>query len=160
MTSKYLLFCVTALLSFVVAPASRADAKAFNTTTFGNLALHGYDPVAYFSDHKPVEGRKDLAYTWEGATWRFASPEHLDLFKANPTKYAPQFGGYCAFAVSKGSTADVDPEAWEIVNEKLYLNYNKSIQAKWDMDRDRYIAQAQENWIKMFADKVHTKSGG
>jgi YHS domain-containing protein len=141
------LFSVLALM--LVVPAVHAGPQALNTTTFGSLALHGYDAVAYFTEHKPVEGNKDFTTEWQGAKWRFASQEHLDLFKASPDKYAPQYGGYCAYAVSKGHTADVDPEAWDVVNDKLYLNYSKKVQATWRQERDADIALADVNWAKL-----------
>ncbi len=120
-----------------------------NSTLFGNLAVDGYDTVAYFTDGKPVEGKKEFSHEWQGATWRFASAAHRDLFAADPEKYAPQFGGYCAWAVSQGYTADIDPEAWKIVDGKLYLNYNKKVQAQWEQDTANLIQKANENWPKL-----------
>ena len=146
-SSLRLFFCALALMLAV--PSVHAGPQALNTTTFGSLALHGYDAVAYFTDHKPVEGNKDFTTEWQGAKWRFASQEHLDLFKAGPDKYAPQYGGYCAYAVSKGHTADVDPEAWDVVNDKLYLNYSKKVQVTWHQERDGDIVLADANWTKL-----------
>jgi len=94
------------------------------------LSIKGYDPVAYFTAGKMAKGRKDFEQQWMGATFRFSSKENFELFKKAPEKYAPQYGGYCAYAVSHGYTAPVDPEAWDIVNGKLYLNYSKSVQKK------------------------------
>jgi hypothetical protein len=130
------------------APVVAKD-KPVNSTTFGNVALHGYDPVAYFSEHKPVEGKKTIAFEWKGATWLFANEADEALFKANPDKYAPQYGGYCAYGVSKKKLVDIDPEAWEIVNEKLYLNYSKKVQETWRKERDADISQANENWPQL-----------
>lgn len=115
------------------------------------LIIKGYDPVAYFTTGKPVKGIKDFEYKWMGGTYRFSSKENLALFKKAPEKYAPQYGGYCAYAVSQGHTAPVDPEAWEIVNGKLYLNYSKSVQKKWREKRDEYIAAADKNWPELKA---------
>jgi hypothetical protein len=81
-----------------------------------------------------------------GARWQFSSPESRELFKANPAQYAPQFGGYCAWAVSQGYTANTDPEAWKIVDGKLYLNYSKSVQKKWEQDIPKYIENGNRNW--------------
>lgn len=125
-------------------PASATD--PINKSTFGGVAIDGYDPVAYFTDDKPVEGDKSITQEWMGATWRFATAEHRDLFAANPEKYAPQYGGYCAYAVSQGKTAGIDPEAWTIVDGKLYLNYNKKIQKTWEKDIPGYIAAADRQW--------------
>ncbi len=130
-------------------PALASAASPVNKTTFGGVAIDGYDPVAYFTDQKPVEGSKAFEFSWKGATWRFASAEHRDLFKAEPEKYAPQYGGYCAYAVAKGSTAGIDPDAWSIVDGKLYLNYDLDIRAKWLQDTKGYIAKADANWPKV-----------
>lgn len=112
---------------------------------FGH-AIQGYDPVAYFTQSKPVEGDSQYQYEWNGAKWRFANDENLQAFKANPEQYAPQYGGYCAWAVSQGYTAKVDPEAWTIDNGKLYLNYNRSVRDKWLKDTQGNIAKADRNW--------------
>ncbi|MDD3763146.1 MAG: YHS domain-containing (seleno)protein [Nevskiales bacterium] len=117
-----------------------------NTGFFGNTAIKGYDAVAYHTDHKPVKGSKDYTVEWMGATWRFASAEHRDAFKADPERYAPQYGGYCAYAVSQNSTAGIDPEAFTVIGDKLYLNYDKTIQEKWEADRDAYIRDADRLW--------------
>ena len=93
-----------------------------------------------------MKGVPNLIEEWMGAKWQFSSPESRDLFKANPAQYAPQFGGYCAWAVSHGYTADIDPEAWKIVNGKLYLNYSKSVQKKWEQDIPKYIEDGNRNW--------------
>ena len=111
-----------------------------------SVAIKGYDPVAYFKQGKPLKGNPSLTEDWMGAKWHFASPESRELFKANPTQYAPQFGGYCAWAVSQGYTASTDPAAWKIVDGKLYLNYNKSIQKKWEQDIPKYIENGNRNW--------------
>ncbi len=110
------------------------------------LAIKGYDPVAYFTAHQATKGDSKFSHSWNGATWHFASAQNLELFKANPAKYAPQFGGYCAWAVSQNATADIDPTAWKIVNDKLYLNYSESIQKKWEKDIPGLVAKAEKNW--------------
>lgn len=110
------------------------------------LALKGYDPVAYFTDAKPTEGNAAIVYQWRGATYRFATAEHRDAFESNPQRYAPQFGGYCAFAVSQGTTADADPFQWALVDEKLYVNNNAFAAALWNRDRPGHIEAANTNW--------------
>ena len=124
-----------------------------NRTLFGGLAIDGYDPVAYFLDGKPVAGQKEWSLPWNGATWRFASMEHRDLFSAAPERYAPQYGGYCAWAVAHGYTADIDPEAWTIRDGKLYLNYDLGVQRDWSKDIPGYIASGDANWPKLLAAK-------
>jgi YHS domain-containing protein len=94
----------------------------------GGVAIKGYDPIAYFTEQRPVKGSEAYEYLWKGASWRFASSEHLSLFKADPEKYAPKYGGYCAYAISQGKIADIDPEAWTVFEGRLYLNLNKDVQ--------------------------------
>ncbi len=130
-------------------PAGLAASDPVYTGTFSDLALSGYDPVAYFNEGKPVEGNSDFEHKWNGATWRFANQANLEAFKAKPESYAPQFGGYCAWAVSQGYTASATPEAWRIVDGKLYLNYSKGVQATWEQDVPGNIAKAQQNWPKV-----------
>jgi hypothetical protein len=123
-----------------------------NKTFLGSLAVDGYDPVAYFTEGKPVEGKKEFSYDWNGAKWRFASAANRELFAAEPPKYAPQYGGYCAWAVAHNYTADSDPEAWAVVDGKLYLNYDKKVQEKWRQDVPGNIAKADQNWPKLRGD--------
>jgi YHS domain-containing protein len=110
------------------------------------LAIRGYDPVAYFDQSRPVKGSPQFSHQWMGATWLFASAQHRDQFAANPERYAPQYGGYCSYAVSQGHTASIDPEAWKIVDGKLHLNYSKGVQARWEKDIPGYIEKANRNW--------------
>ncbi len=122
--------------------------KPVNTDQTG-LALHGYDAVAYITDRRAVQGSPAFEYAWSGATWRFATAANRDRFAENPAAFAPQFGGYCAWAVSRNYTADVDPEAFEVVSGKLYLNYSKLVQLRWKMDRAGNIAKGEQNWPKL-----------
>jgi YHS domain-containing protein len=117
---------------------------AVNVT--GNLALNAYDAVAYVTDGKPVRGLPHLSTSWSGAMWQFASAEHRDAFLKDPERYAPQFGGYCAWAVAHGYTANGDPEVWTIVDGKLYLNYSKRVQKRWEADIPGCIIKGQANW--------------
>ena len=138
------------LLGLLIVSANTVFALSpVNKSLLGGLAIKGYDPVSYFTESKPTKGNKKFELEHSGATWRFNSQQNLDLFKGDPKSYAQQFGGYCAWAVSQGSTAGIDPQAWKIVNEKLYLNYNKSIQEKWEKDRDLLIIKGNKNWPKL-----------
>jgi len=139
-------------LLVVFAAIGTASASAINASTFGKVAIEGTDPVAYFTQGKPVEGKKDFSTKWNGATWRFATADNLAKFESNPSQYAPQYGGYCAWAVSQGYTASIDPEAWRIVDGKLYLNYSKNVQQTWQQDIPGNIAKANGNWPKIEAD--------
>ena len=111
------------------------------------IAIHGYDTVAYFTEGKPVKGSSEFSTQWQGATWLFSSAANRDLFKANPEKYAPQFGGYCAYALAKGSIASTVPEAWTIYQGKLYLNYSLRVRELWKKDIPGNIAKAESYWL-------------
>ncbi|TJY59058.1 YHS domain-containing protein [Sinimarinibacterium sp. CAU 1509] len=113
------------------------------------LAVHGYDPVSYFTDGKPMRGSDELTVVHDGAAYRFASAEHRDLFKANPARYAPQFGGYCAYGVSVGKKFDGDPMLWTIRDERLYLNLNPEIVAAFNKDVPGNIKKAEGKWQKI-----------
>lgn len=117
-----------------------------------NLAIRGYDPVAYFTENAAVEGDSQFEYEWQGATWRFASEQNLNRFIGNPEMYAPQYGGYCAWAVAHGKTASIQPEQFSVIDGKLYLNYNAKIQEKWKADPARYIEQADDIWPTLLQD--------
>ncbi|MEO1292640.1 MAG: YHS domain-containing (seleno)protein [Pseudomonadota bacterium] len=138
---------VTAAATAVATPALAAKDAVW--TNFWGLAIRGYDPVAYFTDGRPVEGSSNHELEWNGAKWRFASAENKARFEAEPEAYAPQFGGYCAWAVSQGYTASVVPEAWDIVDGKLYLNFSKGVQSTWRSDREANIAKGEANWPRV-----------
>lgn len=145
------LFAATAVAMAMLAGGAALQPAAagkiwFEGGLFGSAAVRGYDVVAYFAESRPVEGKRDLVHKWNGAEWRFASAANRDLFAANPEKYAPQYGGWCAWAVSQGYTASIDPEAWRIVDGKLYLNYSKSVQAQWVQDVPGNISKGDRNW--------------
>lgn len=123
-----------------------AVAPPLYTGIVKGVAVGGYDPVTYFTDGKPVKGSKDLTTEYKGATWRFASAANRDAFQADPAKYAPQYGGYCAYAVSKGSTAKGDPQAWTVHGGKLYLNFDKRVRATWAKDIPGNVKKADANW--------------
>lgn len=109
-------------------------------------AIKGYDAVAYHSLKQAVKGDAQHTFNWKGASWLFTSQQNLDLFASNPEKYAPKYGGHCAYAASKGSIAPVDPEAWTIVDDQLYLNYSKSVREIWKEDIPGNIKKADVNW--------------
>lgn len=140
-------FAAALLAIAALVPASaHAASDPVYTGIFSDLAVSGYDPVAYFREGKPVEGSSDFETEYDGATWRFASQENLDAFVADPAAYAPQYGGYCAWAVSQGYTASGDPDYWKIVDGKLYLNYDADVQATWEQDIPGHIQSADGNW--------------
>lgn len=114
--------------------------------TEDSIAIRGADSVAYFTENRYVPGSADYTYEWAEATWQFASVENRDMFAKNPEQYAPRYGGFCAWAVAEGYTAPVDPNAWELVDGKLYLNYDARIQRRWQRDIPGNIVRANENW--------------
>jgi len=116
------------------------------TGYFNNVALSGYDTVAYFKENKPVKGDKKYATEYKGAQWHFKSPENRTLFINEPTKYAPQYGGYCAYAAARNKASKGDPLAWTIHNDKLYINYDLSIRKSWLKDIDAEIVAGDANW--------------
>jgi YHS domain-containing protein len=144
-SSRTPLLALLALL-FVGAMSSASQAgEAVNTDKTG-VAINGYDPVAYFTDGKPVKGDFQNASTVDGATYWFASADHKKLFEANPQKYLPQFGGYCAFGVSIGKKFNADPSVWKIIDGKLYLNLNAAIGEKFAVDTAAKLKAADAAW--------------
>jgi len=149
MKTKTLAFIgIMSLVAIASVACSSISGAAFDQVnkTGDGLALRGYDPVAYFTSGQAVQGDPRYSLVWNGAKWLFSSAEDLEKFKAGPENYAPQFGGYCSFAVSKGYTANGDPNAWKIVNGKLYLNYSQEVKQMWEQDQDERIKQGEKNW--------------
>ena len=139
-----------AALCFVLLGATVSANENIYTGWFSNKAVNGYDTVAYFTQGKAVKGNPELRYKFMDVQWYFTSEEHLELFKKNPDKYRPQYGGFCAWAVGeKKQKAPGDPNFWKIVDNKLYLNYDASVQQKWQADIPGFIRKANENWPKM-----------
>jgi YHS domain-containing protein len=119
------------------------------TAPFSTLAAGGHDVVAYFTEAKPVKGSADYSTDYKGAEWRFSSAANLEKFKAAPAAFAPQYGGYCAWAVAQGYTAPGNPKNWSIVEGRLYLNYNDKVQADWLKDVPGFIRKADANWPRV-----------
>lgn len=132
------------LAACVLAFASSASAQV--NSNGGANAIGGYDPVAYFTDHAPVRGTAEHSFDWHGGHWLFASEEHRALFAANPARYAPAYGGYCAWAAADGRLATIDPQAWHVEGGRLFLNYSLDIRRQWLADRAHLIQQADERW--------------
>lgn len=144
-----ILIVITVLMSTGVCLAI----SPVNKSMFTGVAIKGYDCVAYFTEGRPIKGLEKYMYQWQDAKWRFATEENRNRFRAAPDKYAPRYGGYCAWAVSQGMTAGIDPNAWKIVGNKLYLNYDHSIQMKWEKDISGNIASADKNWPELLKKK-------
>ncbi len=150
---KWLVAAALVLLATLAGQVSSARAGSeVNTGYFGNVAIMGYDPVAYFTMNDAVKGSEDHAFEWLGATWLFANEEHRQTFTATPIKYAPQYGGLCSLGVAYGEvTREIDPETWAIIEGKLYLNYSKGGMGKFVEGADTLIARADAKWPKVKA---------
>ena len=114
-----------------------------------NVAIKGYDTVAYFTQGRPVKGKAEFAHSWNGAQWHFASAAHRDMFAADPERYAPQFGGFCSMALARSKIAGADPQAWVIVDEKLYLNFSKPVLKTFTENTHENIKKAELNWERL-----------
>ena len=137
------------LLTFTSTNAFADD--PIETGTFNNKAIYGYDTVAYFTVGEPLKGSDKFMTTWRGAEWYFSSQEHLDMFTGDPEKYAPQYGGYCAYAMSDGRLVGVDEGAFTILDGKLYLNYSKSVMREWRTNTGQFIEEAN-GWYPKLVD--------
>jgi YHS domain-containing protein len=149
---------IRAAAAAILAMASlSANAWAGSVNETDGVAVKGYDPVAYFTDSKPVKGAASHTFTYQGVTYRFASAAHQKLFAKDPAKYVPLYGGFCAYGTSQGHKVDIDPAAFTIVDGKLYLNYNMDVLATWRKDEPGYIRQADENWpaVSKQTDVIH-----
>lgn len=109
-------------------------------------AIRGVDPVSYFTKGKPAKGDPKFSYSWKEGNWQFVSEEHRQMFKTNPEKYAPQYGGYCAYGMANGYKAPTESDAWTIVDGKLYLNYNNEVRKMWNQKQGEFISKADKNW--------------
>jgi len=132
----------------ITGPAFAATPKWYATD---GVAINGYDPVAYFNAKAPISGTAAQASDYDGVTWYFSSAENKAAFIANPDGFAPQFGGYCAYAVSKGATATTQPDAWTVWNDRLYLNFNTTVRGIWRQDIPGNVAKAEANWPGVLA---------
>ena len=141
----FFLACVMAITS----TAAVAGGKIY--TRSNNLAVSGYDAVSYFTQDEAVKGDKQFSHEWSGVTWRFSSDENRQAFIENPEKYAPAYGGHCAYAMSNGKYVKGDPKVFKVVDGVLYLNYNKSVQKRWVKDIPGYIEKADSQWAELSA---------
>jgi hypothetical protein len=143
-------FALGLLAAGIVAGAAAYQRSPVNVSR-GDVALQGFDPVAYWTSGQPTPGSPSFEHRWNNAVWRFATTENREQFAKDPARYAPEFGGYCAYAVSRGYTADIDPNAWRIVDGRLYLNYSKRVQKRWEEDVPGNIAKGRQNWAGVLA---------
>jgi YHS domain-containing protein len=137
----------TVLFCLIILSSAIAQSGEVFTTEAG--AISGYDPIAYFKEGKAIKGKKEFSTMWNGAHWLFSSEQNLETFKSTPEKYAPQYGGYCAYGASEGHKSPTQPDAFTIVNDKLYLNYNKNVKIEWSKNQKERIQTADQNWPKL-----------
>lgn len=150
--SFLVLSVIFGVVALFAACADSQGVKPVNTAA-DNTAIRGFDTVAFFTDEKLTEGKRDFVHEWNGARWHFASAENLEKFKNAPEKYAPQFGGYCSYAVSHGYTADGDPATWKIAGGRLYLNYNQKAKDLWEKEQEKFIDDGERNWQEFLVKK-------
>ena len=124
-------------------------ANGVNIDSSNGLAIHGYDPVAYFTDSKAIEGKKEFTVEYLSNKWVLSSAVNKQAFLANPESYIPQYGGFCAFAASQNAIANTDPYAWTIHNKKLFLNYSIGTRGIWLKDKEKLIIDADRNWPEL-----------
>ncbi len=141
-----MLFLAVFAVGLANSSAVAEEAKPLVFQTDNKVAIRGYDPVAYFVESTPTKGDPAFSSTYEGATWYFANAANRDSFAADPAKYAPAYGGWCAYGMAKGGKVPIDPTAWKIVDGTLYLNVNKKIQGWWEADIPGFIQEANANW--------------
>lgn len=145
MNARKFLSSGVVLLALIAGVISTAYAEKVYTDSSG-AALGGYDAVSYQKSGAPQMGTSENTYEWNGVKWFFISQSNKESFSQNPERYAPKYGGYCAFAVSKGALAPGDPTVWKVVDDKLYLNLDKSVQSQWESDQFNLIEQANQRW--------------
>ena len=157
MNTRWIRLFAGVLLVFALADSALA-APPINTLEKSGLlgrykvseiAIRGYDTVAYFTQSRPVAGSAEHALEWQGATWQFASSGNRALFEADPEKYAPQYGGYCAYGAAGGYLVKIEPESWTILGGKLYLNYDAKVQSQWEQDIPGYIQKANVSFEQL-----------
>lgn len=134
------------LVLTVVLSACNSNKSTSELFLVNGKAIRGYDAVAFHSQQKAVKGNDSYTYNWKGADWLFVNQENADSFKANPEKYAPQYGGYCAYGTAEGHKAPTDIDTWTVYNKKLYFNYNREVQQLWKKDQEALINKADKLW--------------
>jgi YHS domain-containing protein len=139
-------FLIVAVFAGLADSAGSSESPVAAVNASDDVGLKGYDPVAYFTDEQPIRGTPHYSFQWKGVTYRFASAGNLQRFKADPNKYLPQYGGYCAYAMSINRIADISPTEWTIFGGKLYLNNNFISQTLWSLDKSGRVKSGDRNW--------------
>jgi YHS domain-containing protein len=145
---KLILVVFTSLLTVTAKTFAQTSNKEKHINTSNGIAIQGYDPIAYFENNKAIKGNKEILATYQEVVYYFSSAENKETFLKNPSQYIPQFGGFCAYGMSEGYEAPIQPEAFTIVDNKLYINYNLKVKETWLKDKEIRIQKANENWNK------------
>ncbi|MGI9524796.1 MAG: YHS domain-containing (seleno)protein [Hyphomicrobiaceae bacterium] len=145
--------CCAVLLAIAPIQSAMAGKPAINTIGSPGFAIQGYDPVAYFEQGIPRRGKRQFTYVHEDVRWRFATIDNMTKFKANPKRYIPAYGGYCAYGVAQGYLVKIEPTAWSVRDDKLYLIYDRGVQQMWEKRPDSYIERANKKWPKLIANR-------
>lgn len=148
---KRILLVILTLSSLTISNTALAGLAPVYTSFLSNNAVGGYDTVEYFKQNKAIKGKNEFQTEWKDTIWLFSSKKNLNAFLKSPEKYAPQYGGYCAWAIAHGYDARGDPLVFSIVNDKLYLNYNRDVQKQWEKNIPRFIKNADKNWKKLIS---------
>lgn len=143
---KNLILLVTIAVACMLSGCARTEGVVRVNMDADGRAVRGYDVVSFFAENAAIQGKPQIEYVWNGAKWLFSTEENLEKFRAEPERYAPQFGGYCSYAVSHGYTADGDPATWKVVDGKLYLNYNQKAKEAWEKEQEKFIKDGEHNW--------------
>jgi hypothetical protein len=154
MSRRHLLAAIGFSLAATAGAAMASAEDSVNTGYFGGVAIMGYDPVAYFTENRAVKGSEKYSYEWLGTPWHFASSKHREMFMSEPVKYAPQYGGYCAgeVAITSSTTVNINPEAFKIIDGKLYLIYDQGSADYFADHANELVPKADANWPKTVAD--------
>jgi YHS domain-containing protein len=134
------------LIFIMLFSAATAHAQKAEIFQKDGVAIRGFDPVAFFTESKPVKGDEKISYEWKAARWLFSSIANMESFKNDPEKYAPQYGGYCAYGMADGHKAPTETDTWTIIDDKLYFNYNRKVKEMWSKDTKGFIEKANANW--------------
>lgn len=154
MKSSHLIgLLITFLVPLLLSDAFGTDGTAADEAGGKDIAIRGYDPVAYFKPGEAKKGDPSHSCSWHNLTWHFQSEEHRQFFQGNPEKFVPQYNGYCAWAMTEARKAETDPEVWKIVNGKLYLSCSNAAYEKWSRDIPGNIRKADANWVNFHESK-------
>lgn len=148
---KNFVFVLIIGLCLATLNCAKVESIKLVSKTTENIAIKGYDTVSFFAENGAIKGNPQFEFVWNGAKWLFSSKENMEKFQQNPEQFAPQFGGHCSWSISHGQIAEGDPNAWKVVDSKLYLNNNSQVKEKWEAEQKKLIADGVKNWQEINA---------